>query len=117
MVRPICDWWYDLYASRNRRWEVLNMFKNLAETDFASAIVHHLSDKSGAVSAISVQLSAFWIVHWLYNLVVSLVWLMPNMFKNLIAIDFAITIVYDLCDQSHAVSVIHVRFSQFWIVH
>ncbi len=28
--------------SQNRSWEVLNMFKNLAETDFASTIVHYL---------------------------------------------------------------------------
>ncbi len=52
MVRPICDWCYDLFTSQNRRWEVLNMSKNLAETDFASTIVHDLSDKSCAVSAI-----------------------------------------------------------------
>ncbi len=51
------------------------------------------------------------------NLVVSLVRLTPIMFKNLVATDFASMIVYDLCDKSRAVSVIDVRFSQFWIVH
>ncbi len=50
------------------------------------------------------------------NLVVSLVWLTPNMFHNLVATDFARTIVYDLCDYSCAVSVIDVQFSQIWIV-
>ncbi len=50
------------------------------------------------------------------NLVVSLVWLTPNMFKTLLY-DFASTIVCDLCDQSCAVSVIYVRLSQFWFVH
>ncbi len=59
MVRSICD------QSQNRRWEVLNMFKNLAETDFASTIVQDLCDHSCAVYAIWGRLSDFWILHWL----------------------------------------------------
>ncbi len=57
MVQPICE-----SESQVRSFE---HDQNLAETDFACTIAHDLSDKSCAVSAISVRLSAFWIVHWL----------------------------------------------------
>ncbi len=42
------DWWYDqfatdgIFASQNRSWEILNIFKNLPATDFAITIVHDL---------------------------------------------------------------------------
>ena len=36
MVRPIFD------HSQNRSWEVSNMFKNFATTEFAGMIVHDL---------------------------------------------------------------------------
>ncbi len=85
------DWWYDLFATDGTTYLLVriagetfwNMFKNFAETDFASTIVHDLSDKSCAVSANKHDCQNFG-SYIGCNLVVSLVWLTPNMFKTLL---------------------------------
>ncbi len=76
MVRPICDWWYDLFASQNRRWEVLNMFKNLA----GPSLLLRSSTTSKASRALFLRFKYYSQNFGLYigcNWAISLVWLKP----------------------------------------
>ncbi len=115
------DWWYDLFATDGTTYLRVRIggekFWTCPKALLRPILLVRSSTTSQTSRALFLRFKYDCQHFELYigcNLVVSLVWLTPNMFHNLVATDFARTIV---CDQSCAVSVINVRFSEIWIVN